>query len=177
MRWLSCDPATHTGLVFWDGDKPEGVATLRPAGKREAKVAKVDPERALYCAPLGLERLPVTFASPLGAWRFLLEAIDLVVVEESFGESPKTVAQMGERRGYIQHGCDAAGIPFRTINAEEWKRVCGELLNVAWPNATKESKQRSIDLCQQHTGLVVTGDEGDAYWLGRAALWLGVVKL
>lgn len=112
------------------------------------------------------------------AWGYLVGRVDLVVVEESFGDSPKTIAQMGERRGYIESMCDERGVQFRTVNTSEWRKVCGDRLDKSWPAASKAAKQRSIDLVAEHCdGLVVSGDEGDAYWVGRAAMWLGLVKL
>lgn len=179
MRWLSIDPAEKTGLAIWDGTKLAAVGTLRPASAREAK-GMPDPSRALVVnafvwaadAASGLR----PFTGPRAAWQMLLAGAGAVVVEESFGDSPKTVAQMGQRRGYIEAVCDSLDVPFRTINTSEWRRVCGERLGQSWPAASKAAKQRSIDLVREHCdGLVVTGDEGDAYWVGRAAMWLGLV--
>lgn len=180
MRWLSIDPATKTGVAEWDGASLVCVSTMRPAGVREAKAAKVESARAV-AIDTQLATARTKYTSVYASMRDALLRIcvsPLVVVEESFGESPKTIAQLGERRGYIESICDERGHVFKTVNAEEWKRVCGQELDAAWPNATKAAKERSIELAAKHyNGLVVSDDEGDAIWLGRAALRLGVVKL
>lgn len=180
MRWMSVDPADKTGLVLWDGATAIAFATLRPAGKREAKANEVNPARALaldVTHALNGSLLPVGgFASPMHAWTYLVGKVSAIVVEESFGESAKTVSQMGERRGYIEAVCDENAIRFASVNTMVWRKVCGERLDKSWPPASKAAKQRSIDLVREHCdGLVVTGDEGDAYWVGRAAMWLGLV--
>lgn len=176
MRWLSIDPADKTGIVLWDGDKPDWFGTLLPMGKREATKAGFDHERALALPRAGGLK-PSGYASTLDAWRWLLGDVGAVVCEESFGENAKTVAQMGERRGYIQAVCETKLVPFFTVNTMVWRKVCGDRLDKSWPPASKAAKQRSIDLVREHCdGLVVTGDEGDAYWVGRAAMWLGLVS-
>lgn len=178
MRWLSIDPATKTGIAEWDGATLVCVMTLRPAGVREAKAAKVDHARAIAVdTQLATARTKYTTVYPSMRDALLRICVSpLVVVEESFGDSAKTVAQLGERRGYIESICDERALTFQTINAEEWKRVCGQELEAAWPNATKAAKERSVQLVAQHyAGLAVSDDEGDAIWLGRAALRLGRV--
>lgn len=180
MHWLSVDPADKSGIVIWAGDKAVNIGTLRPAGAREAK-GMPNPSRALVVNAHALTPLAASglrpFAGPREAWSMLLSGVSAVVVEESFGDSVKTVAQMGERRGYIEALCDERGVQFHTINTMVWRKTCGDRLDKSWPPASKAAKQRSIDLVAEHCdGLVVTGDEGDAYWVGRAAIWLGLVK-
>lgn len=174
MRWMSIDPAEKTGLALWDGNKLVDVGTLRPASAREAKALPEDVRAGgLVSALCGVAAV---WSGKRTAWGTLLQGVAAVVAEESFGESPKTVSQMGQRRGYIEAVCDSLDVPFRTINTSEWRRVCGERLGQSWPAASKAAKQRSIDLVREHCdGLIVTGDEGDAYWVGRAAMWLGLV--
>lgn len=181
MRWLSIDPAEKTGLVIWEGATPLVFATLRPGGKREIAALKLGSDVLIFEPSFVASSAPEqqsAFASAADAWLYLLSGLGAVVVEESFGDAPKTVAQMGERRGYIRCACerDSRPVPFRTIHTSEWRRVCGERLGQSWPAASKAAKQRSVDLVREHcNGLVVTNDEGDAYWIGRAAMWLGLV--
>lgn len=182
MRWLSIDPATFTGIARWEGDKLACVGSLRPiTTKKEAKVVGsvkgglvID---TLDTLSLFGERSPKAFASPLLAWSALLADVSAVVIEEAMGFSAKSVAQLGVRRGYIRALCETRQVPWHEINLKEWQRVAGEMLNVSWPNNSEKGKQLSIDLVAEHYGgLVVSDDEGDAIWLGRAAMRMRTVR-
>jgi hypothetical protein len=78
------------------------------------------------------------------AWTYLVGKVSAIVVEESFGESAKTVSQMGERRGYIEAVCDENAIRFASVNTMVWRKVCGERLDKSWPPASTLTRSRVL---------------------------------
>lgn len=162
MRWLSIDPAEKAGLAWWEDDKLIGTALLRPAKGKEKKMG----EWAIgdVVAP--------TFRAAL---RSMIIHVEAVFIEESMGKSPKTVAQLGEFRGYVRALCDEFGVPYKAANTKEWQHIVGGLYGLSFPNNSQDGKRLSIKLALDFCKRELTADEADAVNVGRWALRTGKV--
>ena len=170
MRWLSVDPATKTGIARWDGPRLVSVATLRPMTATEAKphgCAKGDMAALVL---LDSRRVLIPHVTTARAWAWLLAGIDAVVIEEAMGFQPKTVAQLGYRRGYIAALCEQRGVPVTEVNTSSWRKVAGEAWGVSFPAKSDAAKILAQSLAAEHFGVLCTDDEADAVLVGHWAL-------
>ncbi len=166
MRWLSIDPATKTGIARWRGPTLVGVATLRPATTKEQRghgKHVVVCDRTIY-------------TDRLGFWSQELALAEAVVMEEAMGFSPKTVAQLAFRRGYITACAELRVIPVHEVNTSSWRKVAGEAWGVSFPAKSDAAKALSIALVQEHYGVTCTDDEADAVLVGHWALRTRTVR-
>lgn len=162
MRWISVDPATRTGVARWEDDRLLGVATMRPATPKERKghaVNAVAVEQHDGARPVILPNRSVF-------WVFELIGKGAVVIEEAMGFQPKTVAQLGYRRGYIAALAEARGVSVLEVNTSSWRKVCGEAWGVSFPAKSDAAKELSIALVREHYGVECTDDEADAVLVG-----------
>ena len=172
MRWLSIDPATKTGIARWEGSRLLSVATLRPATKLESRSGPTLMLSSLKVSALGVgdARSTLGFATGQAAWRWLLfewGVVHTVVIEEAMGASPKTVAQLAYRRGYIAAQCELRGASVREVNTSSWRKVAGEAFGKSFPNKSDEAKALAIALVEKHFGVTCSDDEADAVLIGH----------
>ena len=115
-------------------------------------------------------RASVAFESGQAAWQWLLTergAVHTVVIEEAMGASPKTVAQLAYRRGYIAAQCELRGAVVREVNTSSWRKVAGEAYGKSFPSKSDEAKALAIALVEKHFGLTCSDDEADAVLIGH----------
>jgi len=149
------------------------VDTVRPPKKTELKkrvagVVVSSRQPVVAVAPCPDSSKPVVLWLRGEWWRSAVKNANAVVCEESFGPSPKTIAQMGQRRGYLEALCEVEDKPFATVNTSEWRTVVGSALNVAFPRDSKLAKALSKKLVHELYAIAVTDDEADAVLIG---LW------
>lgn len=171
MKTTSIDPAKASGVVVWlDGELAQ-VWTLRDATAAECRKKGLgsDGVALVQRLPDGSQGAP-SLSPRRDALRMLCMGAG-VVVEESMGASQKTVAQLGERRGYIRALCDELGARFVAVNTSEWRRVVGEHFGVTFPRDSELSKALAVKLVRERFGWVCSHDEADAMLVGLWA-WL-----
>lgn len=177
MRWYSIDPATKTGIAVWEGDQLEMVGTVRPAKAKEAKQADVPRADALTVDWRNTEtRWTFTARNRMHFWRFLLADGPTVVAEEAMGFSPKAVAQLGFRRGYVAAIVEVAFGTLIEVNSSEWRRVAREAYGVSFPNNSEAAKALAVSLVHEQFGLECSDDEADAVLVGVWALRTQAVR-
>lgn len=170
MHWLSIDPATKTGIAHWRGDTLVGVRTLRAAKAHERQRG--------YALALDVTGLSIGFASMFAAWGSQLAGASAVVIEEGMGGAPKSVAQLGFRRGFIAALCEQRRIGYSEINSKRWKKVVGEHLDDKFPGYSKLDKAHAVALVDKRYPLArgCSSDEADAVLVGLYALLSGTVQ-
>lgn len=166
MRWISIDPATKTGIARWRGPNLVGVATLRPP---TAKERLGHGKGVVVCGK-------TVYTDRLGFWSQELALAEAVVMEEAMGFSPKAVAQLAFRRGYITACAELRVIPVHEVNTSSWRKVAGEAWGVSFPAKSDAAKALSIALVQEHYGVECTDDEADAVLVGHWALRTRTVR-
>jgi hypothetical protein len=162
VRWLSIDPAAKTGVAMWRDGELVSAGTLRPLSTQ--KEQEKYPEAVLLLVSGGTT---VSFRSWLDAWDTLLAGARAVAIEESFGREPKTVSQLGFRRGYIACATDARGAEFVEVNTSRWKARAAEDFNAPFPGYSKGDKAHAIALVEKHYGRKLKSDEADAVLIGH----------
>lgn len=162
MRFVSIDPAAKTGVATWRDGELERVGTLRPLSKQA--------ERDAYPTAVLLYEVGdiiVGFPSWSVAWGMLLAGAQAVVIEESFGREPKTVSQLGFRRGYIACAADARGAEFVEVNTSKWKAFAANDFGEKFPGHSRGDKAHAIALVDKHYGRKLKSDEADAVLIGH----------
>lgn len=170
MRWISIDPSEKaSGLAYWDGASLVSVHTLRAA-----KGAKEKRQGAVWIGDV------LAFASLIDAWRSALHYVPdvcAVFVEESMGKSPRSVAAIGEVRGYIRAACELESVPYKTVNTLEWRRVVGEAHGFSFPVHREDAKARAVELVSEVYGRTLTDDEAEAVCVGMWAMRTRAVRV
>lgn len=166
MDWISIDPSERaSGIARWRGDQLVSVTTLRPAkGAKEKKAGAVWVGAVL------------AYPTLFDAWRSVLGGQAAVFVEESKGKSPRTVALLGEVRGYIRAVCELLSTPYKAVDTSEWRRVVGEVHGFTFPTNREDAKARAVELVSEVYGLSMTDDEAEAVCVGLWALRTRAVR-
>lgn len=176
MRWLSIDPATKTGIARWEGPRLVSVATLRPMTAGEAKPHGCTKGDLAAIVLLDGRRVIVPHVTTARAWSSLLPGIEAVIIEEAMGFQPKTVAQLGYRRGYIAALCEQRNVAVTEVNTSSWRKVAGDAWGVSFPAKSDAAKVLAQSLVREHFGVECTDDEADAVLVGHWALRTRTVR-
>ena len=170
MNWISIDPATKTGIARWHDHELMYVATMRPASPKERKAHG---HEAVAVVSQGITRV---MSDRLAFWTTELATASAVIVEEAMGFSPKAVAQLGFRRGYIAACAERFSLAHTEVNTSSWRKVAGEAWNVSFPAKSDAAKALSVSLVREHYGIECSDDEADAVLIGHWALRTRTVR-
>ena len=166
MHWISIDPATKTGIARWRGAALVDVATLRPATPKEQRGHG---SLVVVCGK-------TIYTDRLAFWSQELALARAVVMEEAMGFSPKAVAQLAFRRGYITACAELRVVHVHEVNTSSWRKVAGEAWGVSFPAKSDAAKALSVSLVREHYGVECSDDEADAVLIGHWALRTRTVR-
>ncbi len=174
-KWhTSIDPASESGVCLWLNGRPELIGAVRAAKKKDVAKGQDHAGMMVVDAVVSngeklMKRTVVSLHRPHTLWPRDLLGFHGVVVEESMGPSQKTVAQLGERRGYLRALCEVSGVPFVQVNTSIWRKALGEHFGLIWPGQSELAKALAVRLVRERWDIECTHDEAEAVLIGMWA--------
>ena len=169
MKYAVIDPANNAGVAIIEDGKLVGTMILH----------KIPTSGKWMC--ITHDKPTLKFQSQYHIFKWLIDGVEGVIVEEGFGDRPLVINSQARYRGYIHCLCDVAVDngklkTFQVVGVSEWRRVVKEAYGISWPAKRVPKKALAVQLVKREFGIDVSDDEADAVLLFVASKRMGYIQ-